>query len=391
MITYTWSIALSVAFTVIIVGALGWWMGYIDFNAFRRRERFYNQLKSHYTENMNAIPSGLVMYLSAFSDASVATPGRWTDMAGHGHNFAFDRGAAGPLSSDPGARGFDLAGCTLVGPQSAALLPVAGQDFTLAWVARDTATETANAPPPVTLFKLRANTPTNNGLQVTMFAPDGEEGSDGKQQIAAAVGSGSAGTWRFPPSTDFTVYALVRQGPALTLYRNGAKVDATNEAGPADDGMLFANPPATINADGAWTGRMSVVALWGRALPTLDVAAFAAHIKSEAGDLPRVRTEAANAQVNVHVSDELPTSVSSADAQARAAVDVASALTLAPTTKRISLRERFIGLTDDQNNEAAMDALALVNGGAEYSTDSADGADGANGADVENVNPTQSV
>ena len=75
-----------------------------------------------------------------------------------------------------------------------------------------------------------------------------------KQQLAAAVGSGSAGTWRFPPSPDFAAYALVRRGPELALYRNGARMEAASEAGPADDGMLFSNPPAVVNPDGAWTG-----------------------------------------------------------------------------------------------------------------------------------------
>ena len=335
----------------------------------RMRERFY----ASYAEDVNALPSGLSVYLSAYSDASTATPGKWADVSGRGNHFAFDRGAAAPLSTDPGARGFDLAGCALVGPQCVALLPIAGQDFTLAWVARDPQAaspsgqqQSQQQSPPATLFKLRANTATNNGVQVTMFAPDDGEGGDGKQQLAAAVGSGSAGTWRFPPSPDFAAYALVRRGPELALYRNGARMEAASEAGPADDGMLFSNPPAVVNPDGAWTGRLGAVALWGRALQDLEVAAAAAHFKAEAGDLPRVRAEA-DATVSAAAEGSALARSLEADAQARTAVDDAGARAANPTAggaRHVALRERFADLPEKQIDEAASDAEALVNGGA---------------------------
>lgn len=366
------------------------------------RERFVGDAARAYSEDLAALPSGLALYLSAFSDASTASTGRWADLSGQHHDFTFDRSASAPLSTDPGARGFDLAGCVLIGPPAVDILPTAGQDFSLVWVARDAAPPVA----PQTLFKLRANTQTNNGIQVTLLNPPpttatamatatGSVASgagattDAIVTLAAAVGSGAAGVWRFPASPDMAVNALVRHGPELAFFRNGARLPPASEPGAADDGMLFANPTAIINPEGAWSGRLGAVAVWGRALQDLDVASVTAHLRAEAGDLPRVRAEAKSTLSSAEEAREkaVRDAVAEADARARAEVEAAIASVTsgakggvgkgAPQTLR--LREGFLGnglgeadaivnryqrLSRDQVAEAAEDAIALVNGGA---------------------------
>ena len=334
----------------------------------RRRERF--TAASTYAEDVTALPSGVVMYLSAFSDPSVASAGTWTDLSPLSHSFAF--AAPPPLSLTSGERGYDLAGISATGPQAVDLLPAAGQDFTLAWAARDPAQAAA-----ATLFQLRANTTSNNGLLVSVGP-----GPAGMVTLAAAVGSGSAGTWTYPATPDtLAVFALVKHGPAVSVFRNGARMEPTLAPGPADEGMLFSNPPAALNPGGAWTGRMAAVGLWGRALQDLEVGAVTAHVKAEAGDLPRVRTEAAQAQAQVQA--QVQTHMEALDAQAkaqaqdaaaRAAIDRASSVASDDDPEsqlRLRTTERFTDLAHSQVMEAARDAIALVNGGATVAVRSA--------------------
>lgn len=347
----------------------------------RRPEKFEVEA---YRENLAALPSGISLYLSAFSDASTSTVGKWVDLSGKGHDFTFDRSASAPLSTDPGARGFDLAGCVLLGPPAVDLLPTAGQDFSLVWVARDATRESDAAS---TIFKLRANTPTNNGIQVAILASNADSSAEpAVVSLAAAVGSGAAGVWRFPASPELAVHALVRHGPSLAFFRNGVRIAPTSEAGAADDGMLFSNPAAAVNPDGAWSGRLGAVALWGRALEDLDVAAVTAHLRAEAGDLPRVRAESKATQAAAEIAREkaLRDALEDADRRARAGIDAAIASSRQAVAqpakaqvKELRLREGFKSnieqnpkqgmyerLAEDQIQEATDDAIALLNGSA---------------------------
>jgi len=349
-----WRLLVTLAIAAVAAACLAVYLFYRSL----RREPF----AGGYREDVSALPSGLVLYLSAFSDPSVAATGTWTDVAraeGAGDvDFAFS--APPPLSAASGERGFDLAGVTATGPQAVALLPTAGQDFTFAWAGRD-----PEAVTPATLVALRANTQTNNGLRVSVSPGP----ADGTVTLAVAVGSGAAGTWTYPASPgDLATFAVVKHGPHVKAYRNGARLTATAEPGPADEGMLFANPKAVLNPGGAWTGRLSVVALWGRALQEVEVAAVTAHVRGEAGDLPRVRAEAqAQVQDAAHAAHAHERAAQAADAAARRAIAEAAARTAQVDAEPIRLRPastRFADLMRLQVEEAADDAVAHVNGGA---------------------------
>lgn len=316
-----------------------------------------------YVEDLSGMPSGLVAYWSAFSDASFLPSaqggGPWKDLVGT-NDLRFDGDAQAPRSDQPGARGFDLAGVSLTGPPSVALLPTAGQDFTVAWVARDPPDGGAG---PATLLRLWGNSANNGGLLVA-FGP-----AKGGVRVAAAVGDASAGAWEFPHAVDFRAFALVLHGPDLSLYVDGSRVEPVIAPGPADPTLLWSNKPVRVNPDGAWAGRLAALALWSRALLDTEVSAVSDRLHTEAGDRPRLAAscDARVAQVQAALDASAEAMAALQAQQAAARVDrLAEHAEPALPVPDMQVREGFMVQTlrdeSDRVREAALDAVALVNG-----------------------------
>ena len=310
-----------------------------------RLEGFEVAAPPAYAEDLSGLPPGLATYLSVYSDPSVQSAlqhGPWRDLVG-AHDFRADGGLVPPLGADPA--GLDLAGVSLTGPPSVDLVP--GRDFTLAWAARD---DPAGAEDPAVLFKLWGNSANNNGVQVTV-GPRGV----GVLQVAVAVGAGAVGVWQVPAAVDLRRFAVVCHGPALSLFVEGAKVDPVVE-GAVDPALLMSNKPAQLNPGGGWTGRLAAVAVWPRALQDFEAGVAAAWMRAQATGLPRAEA-AHKAEVATLVQALAPPPPAlPAGAEAGAVAAKAAAL---------HLRESFVAEEHARVLEAAKDAVALVNGGAD--------------------------
>lgn len=315
------------------------------------------------------MPRGLVAYWSAYSDASFLPAGQggpWRDLVGKG-DLRFDGGAAAPRSDEPGARGFDLGGFSLTGPPSVDLLPTAGQDFTLAWAGRDPAATEG----PATLVQLWGNSQNNGGLLVVA----GSDEAAGKMRVAAAVGDASTGVWDLPYAVGFRVFALVLHGPTLSLFVDGARVEPDVAPGPADPALLMSNKPARVNPDGAWAGRLGALALWSRALQDFEVGVAAERLRNEAGDRPRLASscDARVAEVRAAL-DASERAMADLRAQNDAVRRERQGAAAGAAAKDLKVREGFadasLRLETERIREAAADAVALLNGGADLEAES---------------------
>lgn len=251
---------------------------------------------AHVVENFNAddalgnerLPSELTnklkLYISVLGKNSY-TEGKllWQDISGdrdQEHTSKCSGNRDFTMSEYPMVEdiktGLGTRNVVFTGPRSEDLGLVGSGDFTFYWYSKNSTELTAT---PVHVFALYSNTPSNIAIQVSLK----QEGSQSIMVIDNSLDGASLSTVEvglngsFSPSSGACSFALVRSSGTLQVFFNDAPQGSPIPCG--KERVLLSNRRININPTGTWDAKLSVFAVYRRALSTSEVSGVTAYIR----------------------------------------------------------------------------------------------------------------
>lgn len=172
--------------------------------------------------------------------------------------------------------GLGLRNVVLTGPRSEDLGLVGSGDFTFYWYSKNLS-EVSSSPIPV--LTMYSNTPSNIALQVSIKQVGSqsymvvENSLDGASLASIEV----ALTGSFSPSSGACSFAIVRSSGTLQVFFNDAPQGSPIVCG--KERVLLSNRRVNINTTGKWDCKLSVFAVYRRALSSSDIVGITAYIR----------------------------------------------------------------------------------------------------------------
>lgn len=223
-----------------------------------------------------SLTTKLEMYLSVLGTNSYKDGAlMWNDISGGSVDRSFNLSYQPTYDEVRG--GLGIRGVLLTGPQSHNLGILGGDDFTLYWYSTNLVSIPDGATIPV--FTAYANTISNIGFRVSLQQTSSppswtvlveENFDDGAVLNKTQVPLPSS---FLTPSS----FALVRSGLTFRVYYNDAPQGPPIACG--DSKILLSNKNCVINESTTWDAKLSVVALYKRALTQADIASVTAYVQ----------------------------------------------------------------------------------------------------------------
>ena len=182
--------------------------------------------------------------------------------------------------------GFTLGPNAITGPYSHELGVRCDQAMSIVTMVQLTGDLPAEGSPEVSVFKLFANTPNNNGLTLTIGGGTRIDGLiKGKLRLQlgnrAAIPCDKNGAYTVFDPTHHYVIAVVKDYGKLKVLLVDIDMDTYDRkvlldtiVGPQDGNIALSNVDMTINQGGNWNGRIFTFVMYSKALDDRDVTHF---------------------------------------------------------------------------------------------------------------------